>query len=90
MFGVFCKHRRECATIMGVYRFWRDLGYAVGALLYGVVADLLGMRAAIGGSYFLSGVQVAFRMRETLRTTALRQIKEGSLRMVTGEQSGNE
>src|SRR5207237_608118 len=35
------------ATSLGVYRFWRDLGYAVGALLSGVVADLLGFAAAI-------------------------------------------
>jgi MFS family permease len=35
------------ATSLGVYRFWRDLGYAVGALLSGVVADLVGLAAAI-------------------------------------------
>ncbi len=58
------------ATIMGVYRFWRDLGYAVGALLSGIIADLLGMRAAIevvAVLTLLSGLQVAIRMRETLR-----------------------
>ena len=35
------------ASSLGVYRFWRDLGYAVGALLSGVVADLVGFGAAI-------------------------------------------
>jgi MFS family permease len=30
------------ASAIGVYRFWRDLGYAVGAILAGVVADFLG------------------------------------------------
>src|SRR5579863_8966005 len=40
-------HPENRATIMGVYRFWRDLGYAVGALLSGIIADLFGMRAAI-------------------------------------------
>src|SRR5262245_8814732 len=35
------------ATSLGVYRFWRDLGYAVGALLSGVVADVVGLGAAI-------------------------------------------
>jgi MFS family permease len=35
------------ASSLGVYRFWRDLGYAVGALLSGVVADLVGLGAAI-------------------------------------------
>lgn len=58
------------ATVMGVYRLWRDLGYAVGALLSGIIADLLGMRAAIevvAVLTLLSGLQVAIRMRETLR-----------------------
>jgi MFS family permease len=35
------------ASSLGVYRFWRDLGYAVGALLSGLVADLVGLGAAI-------------------------------------------
>src|SRR5215470_4538708 len=35
------------ATSLGVYRFWRDLGYAVGALVSGAVADLVGLGAAI-------------------------------------------
>jgi len=52
-----------------VYRFWRDLGYAVGALISGVIADLLGMRAAIyvvAALTLISGLHVAIRMRETL------------------------
>lgn len=62
-------HPEWRATTMGVYRFWRDLGYAVGALISGIIADLLGMRAAIqvvAALTLLSGLQVAFRMRETL------------------------
>jgi MFS family permease len=35
------------ASSLGVYRFWRDLGYAVGALLSGAIADLVGLPAAI-------------------------------------------
>ena len=35
------------ASSLGVYRFWRDLGYAVGALVSGIVADVLGFEAAI-------------------------------------------
>jgi MFS family permease len=57
------------ASTMGVYRFWRDLGYAVGALISGIVADLLGMRVAIqvvAALTLISGLQVALRMRETL------------------------
>ena len=36
------------ARALGVYRFWRDRGYAVGALLSGIIADLLGFAPAIG------------------------------------------
>ena len=67
------------ATSMGVYRFWRDLGYAVGALLAGLIADLLGMVAAIhvvAALTLLSGLIVALRMYETLperRPTEVRQ-----------------
>ena len=53
---------------MGVYRFWRDLGYAIGAVISGIVADLLGMRAAIqlvAVLTLISGLHVAIRMRET-------------------------
>jgi MFS family permease len=56
------------ASCVGVYRLWRDLGYAVGALIAGVVADLLGMGAAmwlIAALTFASGVLVLLRMKET-------------------------
>jgi MFS family permease len=62
-------HPEWRATTMGVYRFWRDLGYAVGALISGIVADLLGMRAAIqvvAVLTLISGLHVAIRLRETL------------------------
>ena len=62
-------HPEWRASAMGVYRFWRDLGYAIGALLSGIIADLLGMRAAIKVVAVLtlvSGLQVAWRMNETL------------------------
>jgi hypothetical protein len=35
------------APIMGVYRFWRDMGCAVGAVIAGTVADALGYGGAI-------------------------------------------
>jgi len=57
------------ASSVGVYRLWRDMGYAVGALLAGVVADAFGLSAAtltIACPTFASGVLVAARMRETL------------------------
>lgn len=58
------------ASSVGVYRLWRDLGYAIGAVLAGVTADALGLPAAMWGVAALtlaSGVVVAVRMRETLR-----------------------
>jgi MFS family permease len=56
------------ASAVGVYRLWRDGGYAVGALLAGGLADALGVRwavGAIGGLTLLSGVIVATVMYET-------------------------
>ena len=56
------------ARSLGVYRFWRDLGYAVGALLAGVIADLIGIGWAIGvvgGLTLLSGIVTAVVMVET-------------------------
>ena len=56
------------ARSVGVYRLWRDGGFAVGALLAGVVADALGVRAAIWAVAALtaaSGLVVAVRMYET-------------------------
>jgi MFS family permease len=58
------------ASSVGIYRFWRDSGYAVGALVSGIVADFFGMTAAIGLvalMTFLSGVVVRSRMTETLK-----------------------
>jgi len=57
------------ASAVGVYRLWRDLGYAVGALLAGITADLFGLAAAVwvvAGLTLLSGVIAAVRMDETL------------------------
>ncbi|MBI5031890.1 MAG: MFS transporter [Chloroflexi bacterium] len=59
------------ATAVGVYRLWRDGGYAVGALLSGLLADWLDIPiaiGAIGALTFLSGVIVAGVMYETLPT----------------------
>jgi MFS family permease len=56
------------ASAVGVYRLWRDSGYAIGALLSGLIADALGMSAAISAVAvvtFASGLFVALRMRET-------------------------
>jgi MFS family permease len=57
------------ASSVGVYRLWRDAGFAVGALLAGAVADVLGLAASISvvaAITALSGLVVAVRMYETL------------------------
>jgi MFS family permease len=59
------------ASAVGVYRLWRDGGYAVGALLAGALADLFGMPWSIGSVALLtvaSGLLVVVRMPETLRS----------------------
>jgi MFS family permease len=58
------------ATAVGVYRLWRDTGFAVGAVLAGVVADLAGLEAAVwvvAAITAASGLVVAVRMYETHR-----------------------
>jgi MFS family permease len=61
-------HPNWRASAVGVYRLWRDAGFAVGALLAGLVADLAGLEAAVWVVAVLtagSGVVVAVRMYET-------------------------
>ncbi len=56
------------STGLGVYRLWRDLGYAVGAILIGVTVDILSIEAAFYGTaiaMFLSGIYVFVQMEET-------------------------
>src|SRR5574338_110104 len=68
------------ASAVGVYRLWRDLGYAIGALLAGLTADALGLPAAmwlVAAVTLVSGLVVALRMSETLRRT--RVVHQGGL-----------
>jgi MFS family permease len=61
------SHPSWRARSLSVYRFWRDLGYAIGALSAGIIADVFGMAWAIGTIAmltFLSGAVVAPAMRE--------------------------
>jgi MFS family permease len=61
-------HPQWRASAVGIYRLWRDGGFAVGALLAGVLADLFGLTTAIWAVAALtaaSGVIVAVRMYET-------------------------
>jgi MFS family permease len=58
---------------LSVYRFWRDLGYAVGALSAGIMTDLFGPALAIaatGGLALVSGSVVAIAMREGVKRAA--------------------
>ena len=58
------------ASSVGIYRLWRDLGYAIGALVAGVTADALGLSPAmwlVAALTFGSGLIVAVRMSETLK-----------------------
>lgn len=62
------------ASSVGVYRLWRDLGYAIGALLAGLTADLVGLPAAmwlVAALTLASGFVVSVRMSETRPRTAL-------------------
>lgn len=61
------SHPSWRARSLSVYRFWRDMGYAVGALASGIIADLFGAAWAIGSIgilTFASGVVVAITMRQ--------------------------
>ncbi|KGA96718.1 hypothetical protein AJ85_00920 [Alkalihalobacillus alcalophilus ATCC 27647 = CGMCC 1.3604] len=58
------------ASSMGVYRFWRDSGYAFGALFAGLLTDMLNINWAIGlVAIFplIAGINLYFRMSETLK-----------------------
>ncbi len=67
------------ASAVGVYRLWRDLGFAVGAVLAGVLADVVSIEFAIliiAGITAASGLDVAARMRETLHRPPLPVVPE--------------
>lgn len=79
-------HPQDRAKSLGVFRMWRDLGYAVGALLTGVVADALGFTAGIitiGMLTLASALIVQQRMR--CRTEAVKLTK-WLLQKITGTQ----
>jgi MFS family permease len=61
-------HPKWRATSLGVYRFWRDLGFVFGAIGVGFLADLFGVSLAINSVAWIalaSGVFVFAFMRET-------------------------
>ncbi|WHT38542.1 MFS transporter [Myroides sp. mNGS23_01] len=61
-------HPNWRASSLGVYRFWRDMGYAIGALMAGIVGNYFGLMWAVhiaGALTFVSGIVVWIRMKET-------------------------
>lgn len=67
------SHPSWRARSLSVYRFWRDMGYALGALTAGVIADLFGAAWAIGSIgvlTFASGAVVAIAMRRPTASEA--------------------
>jgi MFS family permease len=59
-------HPQQRAESIGIFRLWRDFGYAIGALLTGILADSLGLLmpvAVIGGLTILSAGVIRVRMR---------------------------
>ncbi len=72
-------HPEWRASAVGVYRLWRDAGYAIGALLAGILADTLGISFAIltiAALTLLSGIIVALVMYETLPTRHIAALPE--------------
>jgi MFS family permease len=64
------------ASAVGVYRLWRDLGYAVGAVVAGITADAFGLQAAmwlVAALTLGSGIVSAVRMTETLHAGSKEQ-----------------
>src|SRR5262249_5789723 len=66
------------ATSVGVYRLWRDSGYAIGALLAGVLADLFGVVWAIGAIAGLTTASSALAQLVMDETLAQRQLPASS------------
>ena len=75
LWEVLSKCRKPCGQgvlrtpHLGIYRLWRDAGFAIGAILAGVVADIFGLIAALWAVAALtvtSGLVVAIRLYETL------------------------
>ena len=57
---------QDRAKSIGVFRLWRDLGYAIGAILTGIIADLISLNASmifIGILTLMSALIIRFRMK---------------------------
>jgi MFS family permease len=59
-------HPQDRAKSIGIFRLWRDLGYAIGAILTGILADLFNLQTAIlfiGLLTFISAIIIQYRMK---------------------------
>ncbi len=70
-------HPGQRAKSIGVFRLWRDLGYAVGAILTGIITDYFGMNQSIiviGGLTLISAMIIQFRMTGTTLITVDKEV----------------
>jgi MFS family permease len=59
-------HPADRPKSLGIFRFWRDLGYAIGAIITGLLADAFNLEASlffVGGLTLASGIIIYFRMK---------------------------
>ena len=83
------SHPNDRAKSLGVFRLWRDLGYAIGAIITGIIADAIGINASIiviGGLTLASGLVIYYRMkcnRRFFRLTSWLFNKVSAKKMVT-------
>jgi predicted MFS family arabinose efflux permease len=59
-------HPQDRANSIGIFRLWRDLGYAIGAIITGLIADSFGIDSsilAIGALTIISAGVIAVRMK---------------------------
>ena len=71
-------HPRYRAKSLGIFRFWRDLGYSIGAILTGVIADTIGINASIiltGALTFVSGIIIQSRMKCREKSLIMFQVR---------------
>jgi MFS family permease len=68
-------HPADRARSLGIFRFWRDLGYAAGAIITGIIADTAGLNASvltIGLLTILSALIILLRMNRCLPVNSVR------------------
>jgi MFS family permease len=80
-------HPHDRPKSLGVFRLWRDLGYAIGAVITGIIADAVNINASIvfiGGLTIASGFIVFFRMR--CNTGGAMKIRSWLLNRLSGKK----